>query len=232
MIATALHGQIRDDPRAPILAQLPIVSRVAALMGGQVGVHVEPRGNPDDHDQAVIDADRVLRRIAAWADRLTRFTDTSELACLNRDPRPEVPVGPTMAAVLDWARAAEGTSGGIVDIGLLDARLAAEAAESAATAMAGAASRARSGPASPASRAWSIDRPAGPSSAVRSGSGSISMASGRAGWPIGRSTGSGATAPPSSTPTGTWRSASTRAGPGRSASRTHGSTDTTSRSSG
>ena len=160
MIATALHGQIRDDPRAPILAPLPIVSRVAALMGGQVGVHVEPRGNPDDHDQAVIEADRVLRRIAAWADRLTRFTDTSELACLNRDPRPEVPVGPTMAAVLDWARAAEGTSGGIVDIGLLDARLAAEATESAATAMAGAASRARSGPASPASRAWSLDRQA------------------------------------------------------------------------
>lgn len=152
MMATRLHGRIRDDDRPPILAPLPTVSREAALMGGQVAVHVEPHSDRDDRDQVVMDADRVLRRIAAWADRLTRFTETSELTRLNRDPRPEVPVGPTMAAVLDWARAAEGTSGGIVDIGMLDARLAAEAAAI------GPASRERSVPGSPASRAWSLDR--------------------------------------------------------------------------
>ena len=65
-----------------------------------------------------------------------------------------MPVGPTLAAVLDWGRYAEGLTGGIVDIGLLDARLAAEGA-----------SRATPSPprppvhaASPASRSWSLDR--------------------------------------------------------------------------
>jgi FAD:protein FMN transferase len=152
-MGTALHRRIHDDDRPPMRAPRPVVSREAALMGGQVGVHVEPAGDRGDRDRAVMDADRVFRRISAWADRLTRFTETSELTRLNTDPRPEVPVGPTMASILDWARVAEGTTGGIVDIGLLDARLSAEM-----EAAFGAASHARSVPASLASRAWSLDR--------------------------------------------------------------------------
>ena len=44
----------------------------------------------------------------------------------QRRPAGWVPIGPTLTAVLDWARYAEGLTGGVVDIGLLDARLAAE----------------------------------------------------------------------------------------------------------
>ena len=49
--------------------------------------------------------DSLLRRIGAWADRLTRFDPASELSRLNGDARREVPVGPTLAEVLDWGRA-------------------------------------------------------------------------------------------------------------------------------
>lgn len=103
------------------------LSRSAVLMGGRVGVHVGLAGR-SPMGGCSADADAVLRRIATWADRLTRFTTTSELSRLNDDPRDEVPVGPTLASVIDWGRYAEGLTGGIVDIGLLDARLAVEAA--------------------------------------------------------------------------------------------------------
>ncbi len=57
---------------------------------------------------------------------LTRRGEDSDLVRLNRDPRPEVPVGPTLAAALSWARDAAELTGGIVDPTLLDERLAAE----------------------------------------------------------------------------------------------------------
>ncbi len=96
----------------------------------------------------------MLHRISAWADRLTRFSAASELSRLNDDPRTTVPVGPTLAAVLDWGRYAEGLTGGIVDIGLLEARLAAERPRE------WDASTGRADPdrASPASRSWSFER--------------------------------------------------------------------------
>jgi len=123
------------------------------MMGGRVGVHIRPSGPDAAIDAAGADADAVLRRIAAWAGILTRFADTSELTRLNADARAEVPVGPTLAAVVDWGRSAEGLTGGIVDIGLLDARLAAEGlgVESVAPG---------AGAAQPsfASRSWSLDR--------------------------------------------------------------------------
>ena len=122
------------------------------MMGGEVGVHLSPAGR-SEADDAAAEADAVLRRIRAWAARLTRFTTTSELSRLNDDPRAEVPVGPTLAAVLDWSRYAEGLTGGIVDIGLLDARLSAEWEPDGG----GACLAAQHG-ASPASRAWSLDR--------------------------------------------------------------------------
>ena len=104
-----------------------LVSVVTGMMGGTVGVHVRP---VDDGVAAAADARRAarstLRRLGAWADRLTRFTETSDLARLNASAGVRAPVRPTLAAVLDWARQAEGLSGGIVDVALLDARLAAE----------------------------------------------------------------------------------------------------------
>jgi thiamine biosynthesis lipoprotein len=100
----------------------------------------------------------VLARIAAWAGRLTRFDDGSELSRLNAAKADRVDIGPTLTAVLDWGRGAEAITDGIVDIGLLDARMLAE-----------------TGPGEgrlphPANRRWSlvrqarvatIDRPAG-----------------------------------------------------------------------
>ena len=129
-----------------------ILSRSMALMGGHVGVHLRPAAGSDAR-VAEADAGTVLRRISAWADRLTRFTETSELSRLNRDPGTAVAVGPTLAAALDWGRYAEGLTDGIVDIGLLDARLAAEEA-SAANEPNGVSGTA----ASLASRSWSLDR--------------------------------------------------------------------------
>jgi len=96
-------------------------------MGGQVAVHV---ACPDDAAAtAQRDVARVGARIEAWAARLTRFTTTSDLARLNADARlTEARVRPTLAAVLGWAEAAADHSEGIVDVTLLDARLAAERA--------------------------------------------------------------------------------------------------------
>ncbi|MGZ3588424.1 MAG: FAD:protein FMN transferase [Candidatus Limnocylindrales bacterium] len=126
------------------------VSAGVAMMGGLVAVHLRlaplREGGPGDAARAQRDANHVLRRVAAWAARLTRFSITSELARLNADRGGAVPAGPTLTAVLDWGRAAEAATGGMVDIALLDARLAAEGLAPAA-------------PANPAaSRAWSLER--------------------------------------------------------------------------
>ncbi len=105
----------------------PLTSIVAGLMGGTVGVYLRP---VDGGMTTAADARRAARstlgRIGAWADRLTRFTTTSDLARLNASPAARVAVRPTLAAALDWARMAEGLSDGIVDVAMLDARLEAE----------------------------------------------------------------------------------------------------------
>jgi thiamine biosynthesis lipoprotein len=123
----------------------PAVAR-RPMMGGEVAVQATGLA-----DRVRLDA--VLDRIDAWASRLTRFDASSELMRLNANPSSRVRVGPTLTAVLDWSRAAEGLADGLVDVAMLDARLAAEAGSGA------------SRPVS-ASRRWSLDR--GPrSSTVR-----------------------------------------------------------------
>lgn len=121
------------------LAEAPVV--VAArrpMMGGQVSVQAH-----GVDDAAPLEA--VLDRIDAWARRLTRFDATSELMRLNAAPAPSVPVSATMSAVLDWARAAEAITDGLVDVAMLDARLAAEAGTAVAAPLA-------------ATRRWSLVR--------------------------------------------------------------------------
>ena len=108
------------------------------MMGGEVAVRAT-----GDAGMAALEA--VLDRIEAWASRLTRFDPSSDLVRLNAAPSDRVRVGPTLTAVLDWARGAEGMTDGLVDVAMLDARLAAEAG--------GDASRPQS-----ASRRWSIER--------------------------------------------------------------------------
>ena len=102
-------------------------------MGGRLAIHVTQRPGPApqwsaDHPVASVGA-TVARRLETWAARLTRFDPTSELSKLNADPRSDVPVGPTLGAVLAWAAQASRETAGIVDPTLLDARLAAEGLE-------------------------------------------------------------------------------------------------------
>ncbi len=97
-----------------------------AMMGGRVSVHLrDVPGSADAGDTAT----RVLDRIAVWAERLTRFDPTSELMRLNAAGVGAVRVGPTLTAVLDWARELEGRTDGRIDIAMLDARLSVEAGE-------------------------------------------------------------------------------------------------------
>jgi FAD:protein FMN transferase len=93
------------------------------MMGGEVAIHVI---DDSDATRTAAKVEGVLGRLEAWAGRLTRFDPASELMRLNASPASRVPVGPTMTAVLDWARTAEGLTDGLVDVALLDARLAAE----------------------------------------------------------------------------------------------------------
>lgn len=125
---------------------VPTLGARRAMMGGEVAV-----GATDG--VTARDLERVLDRLATWAGRLTRFSQDSELMRLNASPDDRVAIGPTLTSVLDWARAAEGLTDGLVDVATLDARLAAEAGRDAPRPSA-------------ASRRWSLER--GPrSSAVR-----------------------------------------------------------------
>jgi thiamine biosynthesis lipoprotein len=109
----------------------------ADLMGGRVSVQLRATrplaeanlgaASASEADRrAQRDAARTIRRIASWADRLTRFNEDSELSRLNADPAPSVPVGPTLAAVLATGLAAGQATNGIVDPTILGSRLAAE----------------------------------------------------------------------------------------------------------
>jgi thiamine biosynthesis lipoprotein len=111
-----LRGALEADP--------PPVRHASAAMGGRLVLRVVPA--PGMQADAERDLEAVARRVRVWASVLTRHADESALLRLNRDPRPEVPVGPTLAAVLAWAADAAAATGGIVDAALLDERLAAE----------------------------------------------------------------------------------------------------------
>ena len=130
-----------DASRAAGLARPVTASR--PMMGGEVAVHVIDEADPVRSAAA---AARILDRIEAWAGRLTRFDPASELMRLNASPDAEVPVGPTLTAVLDWARMAEGLTDGLVDVAMLDERLAAEAGTNVGSAVV------------PARRRWSLAR--------------------------------------------------------------------------
>jgi thiamine biosynthesis lipoprotein len=117
-----------------IEAEPGVVSVSADLMGGRVAVQLRPAPAPVEwagagerrDDLARGEAGRVLRRIARWSERLTRFNSASELSRFNADPAGSVTVGPTLGSVLRWSREAAQLSHGFVDVTLLDARLTAE----------------------------------------------------------------------------------------------------------
>jgi thiamine biosynthesis lipoprotein len=100
-------------------------------MGGRLAIDVtlplvDPSVTEEDDVVARGLATHVARRVDAWASWLTRFDPGSELMHLNASPESRVEVGPTLAAVLGWAREADARSGGIVDVALFDERIAAQ----------------------------------------------------------------------------------------------------------
>ncbi len=115
-------------PAAGTGRPLPERTLGVPAMGGSLLLRVAGPPAPDaapDHDLEL-----VARRVERWAARLTRFTTTSDLAALNAHPgRPCSAVRPTLAAVLDWAERATDLVPGLLDVTLLDERLAAESGE-------------------------------------------------------------------------------------------------------
>ena len=93
-------------------------------MGGRLVVHIAL----EDRRRKVPEV--VLSRINRWADRLTRHSEYSDLARLNADPGQSVVVRPTLARALRAGTLAAQETGGLVNITLLDARLAAEKGQS------------------------------------------------------------------------------------------------------
>lgn len=144
MTGPAMTGPAMTAPRmtAPRMTAPAAATASARMMGGTVVVQLLGAGDPAALDAA---GARILRRLEAWASRLTRFEPGSELSRLNASPLARVPVGPTLTAVLDWARTAEALTDGLVDVALLDARLEAETGVR------------PDGPL-PATRRWSFDR--------------------------------------------------------------------------
>lgn len=93
-------------------------------MGGRLDVRVAVDGAyRSEAERHVI---RVGHRVDGWASRLTRFAESSDLSRLNRDDSACSMVRPTLAAVLTWAWTAGERTQRVVDVTLLDARLAAE----------------------------------------------------------------------------------------------------------
>ena len=96
-------------------------------MGGHLGIRVtltEPLQKASERviREAIGD---VGRRIDAWAAMLTRH-HPSQLTRLNAKSDPAVRVGPTLAALLSWSADAWTTTGGLVNVAMLNERLAAE----------------------------------------------------------------------------------------------------------
>jgi thiamine biosynthesis lipoprotein len=83
--------------------------------GGRCSVRVT-----DTDAGAAVDAVRDARLVLLDAHRtLSRFDPDSELSCLNRDPRPEVPASPLLRRLVAAALAAGLRSGGLVDATLV-----------------------------------------------------------------------------------------------------------------
>lgn len=110
---------------------LPERALTVPAMGGHLTLRVAYPRVPDHAAASAAVShglQRVAQRVDRWATRLTRFSDTSDLAALNADPGcVAASVSPTLAAALAWAERAADLAPGLVDVTLLDERLAVEA---------------------------------------------------------------------------------------------------------
>jgi FAD:protein FMN transferase len=143
-----------------------------ASMGGRVRLHVSC--GPDQLAAADGDLRRVARRIDAWAARITRFRPDSELSALNREAgAPQSALRPTLAALLGRSRSVAERTEGTVEVGMLAARLAAEAGDDAP----------------PASAPWSVQRSRRGGVLTRQGSVSFDIDGVGKGWIADRALG-------------------------------------------
>lgn len=102
------------------------VGRTFDCFGGRCAVRVVDR----DADAALAAVREARATLLDAHMTLSRFDAESELSCLNRDPRPIVPVSPLMRRVVAAALTAGLRSGGLVDATLVDEIEAAGYAES------------------------------------------------------------------------------------------------------
>lgn len=119
----------------PVAGVPHLVGWSSPSMGGTLNVSVFAA-----QDQLPV-AERSVRlagqRVRAWANRLTRFESSSDLSRLNAESvsgdsaggQQKTRIRPTLAAVLGWAALAAERSGHVVDVTMLDARLAAESGD-------------------------------------------------------------------------------------------------------
>lgn len=96
-------------------------------MGGHLGIRVTwPEKISKSQDDL---ATRLLRDVASrvdrWAAMMTRH-HASQLTRINAEPGTKVRVGPTLAAVLSWSADAWSMTDGLINIAMLDERIAAE----------------------------------------------------------------------------------------------------------
>ena len=103
------------------------VEHVATAMGGNLRLQVRFQRTLGDAERA--SAAQILSGISArilrWSDLATRHRP-SQLTALNADSRAGAHIGPTLTAMLAWAAEAYELTGGLVDVGLLTQRVAAE----------------------------------------------------------------------------------------------------------
>lgn len=123
MIDSDLLVRTTDWPHRAAQSPIVPVSVATTAMGGRLVVHLAAAAGDE---RARCDARRVLARVDKWANHLSRHLGTSELSTLNADLRARVPVRQTLAAALNAGLHASQLTDGLVDITLLDARLAAE----------------------------------------------------------------------------------------------------------
>jgi thiamine biosynthesis lipoprotein len=98
---------------------------VTRSMGGELRLRVASA--VEDGARAERDLRLVAERVEAWARRLTRFSEDSDLSALNADPAASIVcLRPTLGAVMSHAQSMKARTEGTVDITMLDQRIAAE----------------------------------------------------------------------------------------------------------
>ena len=96
-------------------------------MGGHLGIRVTLTGPLNESGERALrnTLAQIGARVNAWAALLTRH-HPSQLTRLNASSGSAVRVGPTMASLLSWSADAWEVTGGLVNIAMLDERIAAE----------------------------------------------------------------------------------------------------------